>query len=34
MIFDVGDIDSHTNYIVKENKIGYVYGDRVMYNIS
>ena len=34
MIFDVGDIDNHNNYIVKDNKIGYVYGDRVMYNIS
>ena len=34
MIFDLKSIDSHTNYVVKENKIGYVYGDRVMFNIS
>ena len=34
MIFDLKSVDSHTNYIVKENKIGYVYGDRVMFNIS
>jgi hypothetical protein len=34
MIFDVENIGSHTNYVVKENKIGYVYGDRVMFNMS
>jgi hypothetical protein len=34
MIFDVGSIDTHTSYLVKDNKLGYVYGDRVMFNIS
>ena len=28
MIFEVKEIDNHTDYIVKNNKIGYKIGDR------
>ena len=28
MIFEVNEIETHTDYIVKNNKIGYKIGDR------
>jgi hypothetical protein len=28
MIFEVKEIDNHTDYMVKNNKIGYKIGDR------
>ena len=27
-------MDQHTSYVVKDNQIGYVHGDRVVYNMS
>ena len=32
MIFEVNDIDTHRDYLVKNNKIGYKIGDRYQFN--
>lgn len=34
MIFQVNDIDTHKDYIVKNNQIGYKSGDRYQFNVN
>ena len=34
MLSDVQGVEQHNDYIVEDNRIGYVYGDRVVFNLS
>ena len=34
MLSDVQGAEQHNDYIVEDNRIGYVYGDRVVFNLS
>ena len=32
MLFDIKDIDNHSNYIVDKERIGYLNGDQYVFN--